>query len=190
MTGITANNKVYDGTTTATLNTGSASLVGVVGGETVTLDASSAVGAFADSNAGTGKAVSVSGVTVGGADAGSNYSLTQPTATADITPASSALTVNSSANPSPTGSNVTFTASVSILPPGGGALGGTVQFVVDGAPFGEPAAISSGVASLDSLGAGARLSHRGGAVRRQRQLPGQHQQLEPGSTNQHFARGL
>jgi hypothetical protein len=150
VTGITANNKVYDGTTTATLNTGSASLVGVVGGETVTLDASSAVGAFADSNAGTGKAVSVSGVTVGGADAGSNYSLTQPTATADITPASSALTVNSSANPSPTGSNVTFTASVSILPPGGGALGGTVQFVVDGAPFGEPAAISSGVASLSS----------------------------------------
>ena len=37
---------------------------------------------------------------------------------------------------------------MSILPPGGGALGGTVKFVVDGAPFGEPAAISSGVASL------------------------------------------
>ena len=33
VTGITANNKVYDGTTTATLNTGSASLVGVVGGK-------------------------------------------------------------------------------------------------------------------------------------------------------------
>ena len=37
-TGITAENKIYDGTTAATLNTSSASLVGVIPGDTVTLN--------------------------------------------------------------------------------------------------------------------------------------------------------
>ena len=55
VTGITANNKVYDNTTAATLNSGSAALVGVVGSEAVTLDVSSAVGAFSDKTVGTGK---------------------------------------------------------------------------------------------------------------------------------------
>ena len=150
MTGITASNKVYDGTTSATLNTSSAALAGsIASGDHVTLETGGASGAFADSNAGTGKTVTVSSLTLSGADAG-NYTLTQPTTTADITPASSAIAVISSANPSLTGSNVIFTATVSVLPPGGGTVGGTVQFVVDGAPFGAPAALSGGVASLSS----------------------------------------
>jgi hypothetical protein len=91
VSGITANNKVYDGNTTATLNTGSAALVGVVGSDDVTLDSSGAVGTFDTAAVGTGKSVTVSGLTLSGADAG-NYSLTQPTTTADIT--AKALTVS------------------------------------------------------------------------------------------------
>src|SRR6185503_14605071 len=84
VSGVTANNKVYDGTTAATLNLGSAPLVGVVSGDTVTLNTASTVGTFADENVGTGKTVTVSGLALSGADAG-NYTLTQPVTTANIT---------------------------------------------------------------------------------------------------------
>src|SRR5206468_2642423 len=53
LTGTSANNKPYDGTTTATLNFGSAALVGVVSGDTVTLNTNSAVGAFTTPTVGT-----------------------------------------------------------------------------------------------------------------------------------------
>jgi hypothetical protein len=84
ISGVTANDKVYDGTAPATLSTGGASLVGVVGGDTVVLDGSSAAGTFADKNAGNGKTVTTSGFALTGADAG-NYTVTQPTTTASIT---------------------------------------------------------------------------------------------------------
>jgi hypothetical protein len=83
VTGITAANKVYDGTTTATLNVASAALVGLSIGDDVTLNTASAAGAFANPNAGTAKSVTVSGLTISGADA-ANYALTQPSTTADI----------------------------------------------------------------------------------------------------------
>src|SRR5205823_662814 len=60
VTGISAANKVYDGSTNVSLNTVSAALVGVVIGDAVTLSTASAVGAFADKNAGTNKTVAVS----------------------------------------------------------------------------------------------------------------------------------
>src|SRR5262249_7282820 len=91
VSGITANNKVYDGTTTATLNTGSASLVGVQSGDTVTLSTGSATGTFATAAVRTAKTATVPALTLGGADAG-NYALPQPTTTANIT--SKALTVS------------------------------------------------------------------------------------------------
>jgi hypothetical protein len=86
VTGVTANNKVYDGNTTATLNTGSAALSGLVAGlSSVTLNTGGATGTFADKNVGTGKTVTVAGLTISGADA-ANYNLTQPTGiTANIT---------------------------------------------------------------------------------------------------------
>ncbi len=86
VTGITANTRVYDGTTVATLNTGGAALVGVAAGDVgnVTLVTNGASAAFADANAGSGKTVTVSGLTLGGS-AGSKYSLTQPTTTGSIT---------------------------------------------------------------------------------------------------------
>src|SRR4029077_1303084 len=84
VTGITANNKVYDGTTQATLNKAGAALVGVIAGDTVTLNAAGASGTFVSKDVGNGIPVTVSGLTLGGAQAG-DYALTQPTTTANIT---------------------------------------------------------------------------------------------------------
>ena len=87
VTGVTAANKVYDGKTTAALNLSSAALVGVVSGDSVTLNTSNAVGVFASKAVGNGVSVAVSGLSLGGAQA-SDYSLVQPTTTANITPSS------------------------------------------------------------------------------------------------------
>jgi trimeric autotransporter adhesin len=88
VTGITANNKLYDGTTSATLNTAGATLNGFVNGDTqgstVTLNTTGASASFADKSVGTGKTVTISSLTISGPNA-SNYSLTQPTTTANIT---------------------------------------------------------------------------------------------------------
>ncbi|KAB8059150.1 hypothetical protein GCN74_13845, partial [Janthinobacterium sp. FT14W] len=86
VTGIVAGNKVYDGSATASLNTAGATFAGMVGGDSLTV--SGASGSFADKNAGNGKAVSISGIVLGGLDAG-NYNLTGTTAssTADISKA-------------------------------------------------------------------------------------------------------
>jgi len=84
VTGITANDKVYDGTTTATLNTSGATLVGVISPDVVTLNTSGATGTFADKEIGTAKTVTITGLTISGTDAG-NYTLTQPTTRASIT---------------------------------------------------------------------------------------------------------
>src|SRR5207302_10758672 len=62
----------------------SAALVGVAGGDTVTLNTGSALGVCADKAVGNGKTASGSGLTLGGADA-ANYTLAQPSATANIT---------------------------------------------------------------------------------------------------------
>ena len=76
---VTANTKIYDGTTAAT---GSVALNGVVAGDSVGTGGTTF--AFTDKNAGTGKTVTVSGTTLTGADA-SNYTLSVPaTALADI----------------------------------------------------------------------------------------------------------
>ncbi|MBI2316987.1 MAG: hypothetical protein HYU75_08270 [Betaproteobacteria bacterium] len=81
-------NRTYDATTGATVNLADNRFAG----DALALAYGSA--AFADKNAGTGKPVSVSGITVTGTDAG-NYSFnTAATATANITPA--ALTVTAS----------------------------------------------------------------------------------------------
>jgi len=52
ITGVTANNKIYDRTTSATLNLGSAALSGVLAGDiaNVTLNSGGAAGTFASAN--------------------------------------------------------------------------------------------------------------------------------------------
>src|SRR5205814_1469924 len=84
VSGITAANKPYDRSTSATIDTGGASLQGVISGDTVTLDVSGGVGTFATRNVGNGIAVAISGLSIGGADVG-NYSLSQPNTSANIT---------------------------------------------------------------------------------------------------------
>lgn len=88
--GITAADKVYDGTTTATLNKGAATLTGMVDGDD--LSVASATGAFADKNAGSGKTVNISDIALGGTDKG-NYILTGTTATTSASITRVALTV-------------------------------------------------------------------------------------------------
>ena len=89
--GITASNKTYDGTTSATLSGSSAVISGKVTGDVLGVSAS---GAFANKNAGTGKTVTISSITLTGTDKG-NYVLTttsnQATTTANIS--KKALTV-------------------------------------------------------------------------------------------------
>ncbi|MCA6215646.1 filamentous hemagglutinin N-terminal domain-containing protein [Ideonella sp. B7] len=81
---VTANGKVYDGTTAATLS--GLSLDGVLASDADQVAVNEASASFADKNAGTGKTVTVNGLTLTGAEAG-NYALatTSTTAQADIT---------------------------------------------------------------------------------------------------------
>ncbi len=99
VTGITANNKVYDATTAVSLNTGVASYTGIIGGDNLTV--ATAAGAFVDQNAGVGKTVNVSGISLGGADAG-NYNLTTTTATTTADISQRAITVTATAGQSKT----------------------------------------------------------------------------------------
>jgi hypothetical protein len=88
---ITASDKTYDGTPTATI-TGH-SLDGVIGSDDVSLTGGAA--SFDNKNVGTGKSVTATGLSLSGADAG-NYTLASDSAstTASITPAT--LTVSAS----------------------------------------------------------------------------------------------
>ena len=89
--GVTANDKIYDGGTNATLVVSNAVLLGVQGSDDVTLVSTNASGAFSDKNVGASKLVTTTGFEIVGADA-TNYSLTQPTTNASITPASLTVT--------------------------------------------------------------------------------------------------
>lgn len=84
ISGITASNKVYDGSTVATLNVSKVVLNTVLAGDVVTLNTSATQGAFANKSVATGKTVTISGLTIAGTGAG-NYTLTQPATTASIT---------------------------------------------------------------------------------------------------------
>lgn len=80
ISGITAQNKIYDGNTVATLNSANVVKTGLVAGDVVSV---SATGTFADANVGVGKSVYLL-FSHGGADVG-NYTITdQIVATADI----------------------------------------------------------------------------------------------------------
>jgi mannan endo-1,4-beta-mannosidase len=91
VSGVTAANKVYDGTTAATL-LGAPALVGVVSNEDVSLSTGTVTASFADPAVGFGKPVAVSGYLLVGTAVG-NYTLTQPTLTADILPSTAPVFV-------------------------------------------------------------------------------------------------
>lgn len=85
VSGITASNKTYDGTNSATLNFDGAEFENILTGDKLTV---SAKGAFADKNAGDNKTVNITDMTLGGADA-DKYTLDtngqQSSTTANIT---------------------------------------------------------------------------------------------------------
>ena len=85
LTGLSANHRVYDGSLAVAIS-GTPLLSGVVSGDEAKLAlGGSAVGAFADKAVGTGKPVTVTGLSVSG-DASSNYTFTLPSSlTANVT---------------------------------------------------------------------------------------------------------
>jgi hypothetical protein len=85
VSGVAVNDKVYDGTTTASLKTALATLAGVVDGDIVTLSSVGATGTFETKTAGINKSVSTSGFALGGADA-VKYTVTQPAVMGTILP--------------------------------------------------------------------------------------------------------
>jgi hypothetical protein len=78
VTNLLAPDKVYDGTTNATLDASYAGLVGILNGDSVTLVSSNAAGYFADKTVGTNKPVTVSGLALAG-DEATNYVVIAPT---------------------------------------------------------------------------------------------------------------
>jgi hypothetical protein len=93
ISGLTANSKVYDGTNTATLNTTSAALSGVLLNDVVTLNTLGETASFTDMNVGTGKTVTSTGFAIEGQDM-ENYTVVNPTLTTTITPKTLDITPN------------------------------------------------------------------------------------------------
>jgi len=125
VTGITANDRVYDTTTTATLS-GAASITALSDDEVVI--GGSGIGVFSDEDVANDIAVSVSGYTLSGADAG-NYVIVQPVGlSADITPASLAVTgisANDRTYDTTTNATLSGTANITALGSDQVAVGGS-----------------------------------------------------------------
>ncbi|MDP1655538.1 MAG: YDG domain-containing protein, partial [Hylemonella sp.] len=124
VSGITANNKVVDGTTNATLNTGAAGFAGIVAGDV--LSVATATGNFDSPVVGANKPVAITGISLGGAAAG-NYILAKRTATtrASITD----LSPVAPKQPLPTDAFITATVAPEA---GASATGGPLFAIVRG----------------------------------------------------------
>ncbi|MFD2566793.1 YDG domain-containing protein [Pseudotenacibaculum haliotis] len=144
ITGLTGNNKVYDGTTAGTA-TGTATLSGVSGGDDVSLSGSP-VYTFASANVGTGITITTSGFTLSGADAG-KYTLTQPTLSADITAATLTvvgLTGNDKVYDGTTAGTATGTATLSgVIGADDVSIGGSPVFTFASANVGTGITINT-----------------------------------------------
>ncbi|MFD0779421.1 YDG domain-containing protein [Flavobacterium myungsuense] len=94
VTGVTASNRVYDGNRIATINTAAAVLNGtILLGETVTLNTTGATAIFDTRDVGVGKTVTCANFNLDGIDA-NNYTVIQPTMTAEITARTLTITAN------------------------------------------------------------------------------------------------
>ncbi|MFB9088587.1 YDG domain-containing protein, partial [Flavobacterium paronense] len=105
---VSANNKEYDGNASATLTT--PSYVGLENSQTFSVSGT-VTASFADKNVGTAKPISLSGTY---AAPSTNYTVTQPTLTADITPKDLTVTSVSASNKVYDG-NVTATILASLV---------------------------------------------------------------------------
>jgi filamentous hemagglutinin family protein len=114
--GITAPDKTYDGLTSVTPVATGASVTGLLTGDLLSIAATT--GAFADKNAGTGKTVTVTGISFSGTDAANYSPPSSATTTASILQKTLTVTGSAAANRAYDGS-VTATLS-------GGALSGVI----------------------------------------------------------------
>ncbi|WP_434658705.1 beta strand repeat-containing protein [Chromobacterium violaceum] len=127
---LSINNKVYDGTTSASINASGGALNGVLGGDSVNIDTSRGVASFSTKNVGANLAVTIGSVGLSGADAG-NYTINNiATARANITPL--AITVGA------TGQNKIYDGTVNdtvTLSSSGVLAGDAVNFADTSATF-------------------------------------------------------
>jgi hypothetical protein len=151
ITGVTANAKVYDGTTGASLNTGNAALAGVLAGDVANVSlGGSPVGTFASSGAATGITVTIAGFTISGSGA-PNYTLTQPSAAANITAEALTITgVTANAKVYDGTTVVSLNTGSAVL--SGVLLGDIVNVTIGGSPVGTFAScsVATGVAVTTS----------------------------------------
>ena len=130
VSGITAENKTYDGNTTATLNYAGVTFTGKLKGDSLTVEGT---GTFADANATENKTVTISGLTLGG-DSKENYVLAlvgqQTTATATITKA------NASVTKAPEDAKSLYSGGNVPLVIAGDVQGGTMHYSLDGETWG------------------------------------------------------
>ena len=87
--GITATDRVVDGTTTVQIDASAATVTGVLPGDTIGIDPTGATGSVATPDPGANKPVTVTGIVLTGPDAG-NYAI----APVPVTPTGGALTVS------------------------------------------------------------------------------------------------
>lgn len=118
LTGVTVNNKVYDGTTNASFTGGT--LSGLLVGDVVVLDSEGSSASFSDKNVGVNKIITFSDLSLSGVDAG-NYTVSlQVTTTASITKKELSIT------------GVTATNKVYDATTEADILGGTLNGVIEG----------------------------------------------------------
>ena len=127
--GLSADDKIYDATTVATLSSNNVVLSGVAAGDTADaiLSTNGYTATFASATVGTSNTVTVSGLTLTG-NAAANYTLAQPGLTANITAAPLTVTANDT-NRVYGAANPAFTFSYN------GFVAGEDGSVVSGAPL-------------------------------------------------------
>ena len=148
--GAVAADKVYDGTTLATVS-GALDLGGLVAGDLVSATAAS--GRFADRNVGTAKTVALSGFTLDGRDAG-NYRIDSGSSTASITARPLQISAASGADKVYDGGTAALAASVALS----GLIDGDAVVGLGSGRFADPNAGSGKVMTLANFalsGAGA-----------------------------------
>lgn len=143
ITGITAENKVYDGSATATLKLGNATVSGVIDADKSKVSVT-ATGSFADKNVGTGKTVTIDAPTLTG-DVAGNYVVSDYTSTA---------TANITAK------NVTITGTTAEEKVYDGTTAATIDYAgnLDGAVSGDDVSIYEGRAEFANKNAGENKS--------------------------------
>ena len=148
VTGITATNRVFDGTTNVAFSLSNATLNGVIAPDAVTLNLASGVGTIATNTVGANKLVTVRNMTLLGANAG-DYTVANSTNanTVTISQATTTGTLTSSANPAVPGATVTFTAIPT--PATGGVPSGSITFLSDGVSLGS-STLTSGAAGFST----------------------------------------